>query len=42
MDAKLILWFDEIDRNFVPTVGGKNANLGEMMRIGVPSKKFAK
>ena len=36
MDAKLILWFDEIDRNFVPTVGGKSANLGEMMRIGMP------
>lgn len=36
MGAKLILWFDEIDRNFVPTVGGKCANLGEMMRIGVP------
>ena len=36
MCAKLILWFDEIDRNFVPTVGGKSANLGEMMRIGVP------
>lgn len=36
MDARLILWFDEIDRNSVPAVGGKNANLGEMTRIGVP------
>jgi pyruvate,water dikinase len=36
MGAKLILWFEEIGRDFVPTVGGKSANLGEMMRIGVP------
>jgi pyruvate,water dikinase len=36
MGARLILWFDEIDRNLVPNVGGKSANLGEMMRIGVP------
>lgn len=36
MGAKLILWFDEIGRDFVSVVGGKNANLGEMTRIGVP------
>lgn len=36
MEAKLILWFDEIERDFVRTVGGKSANLGEMTRIGVP------
>jgi pyruvate,water dikinase len=28
---KLILWFDEIDKNDVPFVGGKNASLGEMI-----------
>lgn len=36
MGSKLILWFDEIGRDFVSTVGGKSANLGEMTRIGVP------
>ncbi len=36
MVPKFILWFDEIDRNFVPTVGGKSSNLGEMMRVGMP------
>lgn len=25
-----VLWFDEIDKNDIPLVGGKNANLGEM------------
>src|SRR3989344_4644098 len=25
-----ILWFDEISRDDIPLVGGKNANLGEM------------
>src|SRR5207237_9237575 len=27
---KFILWFDEVGRNDIPLVGGKNANLGEM------------
>ena len=36
MGSKLILWFEEVGRDFVSTVGGKNANLGEMVRIGVP------
>jgi len=36
MESELILWFDEIGRDFVSTVGGKSANLGEMARIGVP------
>lgn len=27
---KFILWFDEIDKNDIPLVGGKNANLGEL------------
>ena len=31
-DKKLILWFDEIELNDIPQVGGKNASLGEMRR----------
>ena len=29
-DTTNILWFDEITKNDIPLVGGKNANLGEM------------
>jgi len=29
---KLILWFNEIDKEDVPLVGGKNASLGEMIQ----------
>ena len=29
-ENKFILWFDEINKDDVPIVGGKNANLGEM------------
>ncbi len=32
---KLILWFEDIDKNDVEIVGGKNANLGEMINIGI-------
>lgn len=28
--TKFILWFDEVGRDDIPLVGGKNANLGEM------------
>ncbi|MFA6963118.1 MAG: phosphoenolpyruvate synthase [Patescibacteria group bacterium] len=31
-----ILWFKEIDKSFIPQVGGKGANLGEMTRAGIP------
>jgi len=27
---QFILWFDEITKDDIPLVGGKNANLGEM------------
>lgn len=27
---KFVLWFDEVNRDDIPLVGGKNANLGEM------------
>jgi len=33
---KSIVWFDEIDKNDVPLVGGKGANLGEMTKAGIP------
>lgn len=36
MGSKLIMWFEEVGRDSVSTVGGKSANLGEMTRIGVP------
>ena len=34
--TKNILWFKEIDRNDIPIVGGKGANLGEMYKINIP------
>jgi pyruvate,water dikinase len=33
---KLIVWFDEIGRHDVPLAGGKGANLGDMVRAGMP------
>ncbi len=32
----LILWFEELRKEDVPLVGGKNANLGEMINAGIP------
>ncbi len=32
----LILWFSEVDKHDVGTVGGKGANLGEMTQAGFP------
>ncbi|HDI31181.1 MAG TPA: phosphoenolpyruvate synthase [Thermofilum sp.] len=34
--TKIILWFEELTKEDVPLVGGKNANLGEMLRAGIP------
>jgi pyruvate,water dikinase len=31
-----VLWFDELSKEDIPLVGGKNANLGEMTRAGIP------
>lgn len=31
-----ILWFDQLGKEHVPLVGGKNASLGELMRAGIP------
>jgi pyruvate,water dikinase len=33
---KAIVWFNEVSKNDVPTVGGKGANLGEMTRADIP------
>jgi len=33
---KTILWFDDVSRRDIPLVGGKGANLGEMINIGIP------
>jgi len=33
---KLILWFSETDKNDIPLVGGKAANLGELTQIRAP------
>ncbi len=35
-DRALILWFDEVGSGDAPLVGGKNANLGELTRAGIP------
>jgi len=35
-EEKRILWFDELDKEDIPLVGGKNANLGEMLRAKIP------
>jgi len=34
--AKAIVWFNEVGKSDVPTVGGKGANLGEMTNAGIP------
>ena len=34
--APNILWFKEIDKNSIPQVGGKGANLGELTKAGIP------
>jgi pyruvate,water dikinase len=31
-DSKLVLWFEELELDDIPQVGGKNASLGEMIR----------
>ncbi|MBM4401739.1 MAG: phosphoenolpyruvate synthase [Candidatus Cloacimonetes bacterium] len=36
MSKTYILWFKEIDKNDIATVGGKGANLGEMVKAGFP------
>ena len=33
---RAIVWFDEVTKKDIPTVGGKGANLGELTNAGVP------
>lgn len=33
---KLVAWFEELNKNDIPIVGGKNANLGEMIQASIP------
>jgi len=35
-EEKRILWFEELSKEDIPLVGGKNANLGEMLRAKIP------
>ena len=36
MRENLILWFENLKKTDIPSVGGKNANLGEMTNAGIP------
>ncbi len=35
-EKRFVLWLDEVTKDDVVLVGGKNANLGEMLRAGIP------
>jgi pyruvate,water dikinase len=35
-EQKIILWFEELQKEDAPLVGGKCANLGEMLSVGIP------
>lgn len=35
-ETALTLWFEELNKRDVGLVGGKNANLGEMINAGIP------
>jgi pyruvate,water dikinase len=36
MENELVLWFERLRKTDIPSVGGKNANLGEMTSAGIP------
>ncbi len=36
MKRELVLWFEKLRKTDIPSVGGKNANLGEMINAGIP------
>jgi pyruvate,water dikinase len=36
MKEDLVLWFENLRKTDIPSVGGKNANLGEMTNAGIP------
>ena len=31
-----VIWFEDLRKDDIPLVGGKNANLGEMISAGIP------
>ncbi len=33
---ELVLWFDDVRKEDIPVVGGKNSSLGEMINVGLP------
>jgi len=36
MKEDLVIWFENLRKTDIPSVGGKNANLGEMIDAGIP------
>ena len=36
MKKDLIIWFENLRKTDIPSVGGKNASLGEMINVGLP------
>jgi pyruvate,water dikinase len=36
MKKELVIWFENLRKTDIPSVGGKNANLGEMIKAGIP------
>jgi pyruvate,water dikinase len=36
MEKDLVIWFENLRKADIPLVGGKNANLGEMLSVGIP------
>ncbi len=36
MAKKLLVWFEDVDKEDIALVGGKGANLGEMTKVGFP------
>jgi pyruvate,water dikinase len=36
MKTDLVIWFENLRKTDIPSVGGKNANLGEMISAGLP------
>jgi len=34
--GKFVIWFEDLRKEDIPLVGGKNANLGEMTQAGIP------
>ncbi|MEM2994590.1 MAG: phosphoenolpyruvate synthase [Candidatus Bathyarchaeia archaeon] len=36
MRKELVIWFENLRKTDIPSVGGKNANLGEMTNAGIP------